>query len=596
MIQSLLSSEIKNETDVTLARKKAREIAAELKFGLQEQTRIATAVSELARNAYQYAKGGMVEFKVVKEGEKIKYVIVIKDKGPGIAALDQILDGSYVSPEGMGLGVAGAKKLMDEFLIETSAGTGTAITIKKIIPFRSQLLSATELKQIVSKIMALSSGDPVSELLKQNQEILLTVSELNDKKVELEGLNQELEDTNRGVVALYAELDEKAEFLQLANDTKTSFLSDLTHEFRSPLNSILSISQILLSEARAEKASEREKQVNFIIKASSGLSDLVNDLLDIAKIEAGKIKVRTSTFSVDEIFSSLRGLMKPQAGSGIHTELHFDAHHEILLHTDEAKVTQVLRNLISNALKFTPEGEVTVSVSKLPEERVCFSVKDSGIGIKQEDLKLIFDEFYQVENELQSQAKGTGLGLPLCKKLSKLLGGELTVESVVGFGSTFTVTIPLKYSGDHEATYQIEPQKLAVFKQPLRGPVAQRKKLLIIDDDESIRYGIIKSLQGLDIEIREAQDGEEGFTLAQSFFPNLIIVDLVMPNKNGFEFIKESMSKSVTRNIPIILHTSQDLEPIERQYLEQVTHAVVSKNPEDPSLLRDTVKTFLELP
>ncbi len=594
MIQSLLCTEIKSETDVVLARKKARELAALLKFDLQEQTRVATAVSELARNAYQYARGGLVEFKVSEESAVVKFVIVVKDKGPGITELARIQDGSYVSAEGMGIGLMGAKRLMDEFEIETGKNLGTTITMKKTVPHRKVPLSAKELGEITGRMIELSSSDPVRELQRQNQEILLTVNELSEKKRELEQLNRELEDTNRGVLALYAELDEKAEILQHASDSKTSFLSDMTHEFRSPLNSILSISQLLLADARAQGSAEREKQVNFIIKATRGLSDMVNDLLDIAKIEAGKIKVRPTTFTVDDVISSLRGLMKPLADAEHSVELVFEDHEPVDLNTDEAKVTQILRNLISNALKCTREGQVTVSTEKLGKDHICFSVKDTGIGIKEEDQKLIFEEFYQVENDLQNQAKGTGLGLPLCKKLAILLGGELTVESVPGKGSVFTMLIPKVYSGEHEVRYQAEAQATKKPEAP-KAMAPARKKLLVIDDDESVRYGVRSAVADLNIEVREARDGEEGFAIAQYFLPDLIVVDLVMPNKDGFEFIKESMSKPATRNIPVLLHTSKDLEPIERQYLEQVTHGVIGKN-EDPSKLRETIRSFLELP
>ena len=287
LIQSILRSEIRNETDIVWARKKARELASFLEFDSQDQTRIATAISEVTRNAFQYAKGGLVEYSIIGEDGSFSLKITVKDQGQGIPHLQEIENGTYISKHGMGVGLMGAKRLVDDFSIDTGQD-GTTVTLFKAIPGRRNVLKASEINELTNILMRGSESSPVDELQKQNREILNTIAELNEKKEELTRLNQELQDTNRGVVALYAELDEKAESLKIASEAKTSFLSNMTHEFRSPLNSILSIAGIIMKEAQAENAPERLKQVNFIIKAAKGLSDMVNDLLDIAKIEAGK--------------------------------------------------------------------------------------------------------------------------------------------------------------------------------------------------------------------------------------------------------------------------------------------------------------------
>lgn len=593
MTQSILKSIIYTENDVMLVRNQARAIALLLQFDQQDQIRIATAVSEIARNAFQYAKGGQVEFLVEENNKVIKYVVVIKDNGPGIDHLDKILIGTYVSPQGMGVGITGARRLMDEVEIQSTSTAGSSITLKKVIPNRTDLLSDSERTALYQNLLT-DPKTPLEELQRQNQEILLTVTALNEKKQELLRLNKELEDTNRGVVALYAELDEKAEILRLANESKTSFLADMTHEFRSPLNSILSISQILLSEAKKESAPEREKQVNFIVKAARGLSDLVNDLLDIAKIEAGKINVRPGSFPIGDLFSSLRGLMRP-LGTNENVELNIQDPESIILNTDEAKLTQILRNLIANSLKYTESGSIEVRARLVPNQRVCFSVRDSGIGIPTDDLEGIFEEFYQVENPLQQLSKGTGLGLPLSRRLAQLLGGTLRVESVHGQGSTFFLELPVTYTGLHVRDYQLPATKLdKVIPNSARPPMG-KKKVLIVDDDEGIRYSLRSMLQEFNVDVREGSDGVEGWNIAKVYLPDLIILDMAMPHRDGLDFIEDCLGQLSTRAIPIILHTSKELEPEERSYLEQVNIAILEKDGNSYDLLKQAIKNVLRI-
>lgn len=575
--QKIVQTSIKTETDVVSVRRKAREIAAGLGLDHQDQIRVATAVSEIARNAYEYAHGGTVYFRL-EEDQFIHFVIEIQDQGTGIEKIKEINLGTYISPQGMGLGISGAKRLMDQVIIETSK-SGTQVILKKIIPYKKNLLTTKELQALTDRIISLNI-DPLEDLHRQNQEIILAMEELKVKKDELQRINQELEDTNRGVVALYAELDEKAEFLRQANESKTSFLSDMTHEFRSPLNSIISLSQILMRGAKDDKDSEREKQVHFIIKAAKGLSDLVNDLLDIAKIEAGKLNVRTSQFALSEIVSSIRGLMKP-IGANEKVELTISEAPEINLQTDENKLLQILRNLISNALKYTREGEVRVSFEDLGDD-IEFRVKDTGIGIAKENLELIFEEFFQVEGKHQDKVKGTGLGLPLSRKLARLLGGTLWAESD-GRGSLFILRLPKIYQGPKVGDYQVQN-----FKQlpPTEG---SRRKILIVDDEESMRISIRNALKDLGLEIRDAEDGDTGLENMLYFQPDLVILDLNMPKMNGMEVIQKALEKPSTRSIPIVLHTSKHLEDEEREYFNQVTQGILVKDSESFAKIRDLV-------
>lgn len=589
MKQLLLKIEIRHETDIVHSRQVAREIARNLRMDPQEQIRLATAISEITRNIYQYAQQGVVQFLVEKKDE-VDLVIIASDKGPGIPRLKDILNGTYISPHGMGIGISGTRKLVDFMDIHTEPGKGTTVTLRKRLRGRLSLLSQEEINDLLDALIQ-KDPSPLNELQKQNQDILQAMSELNAKKEELAQLNQELENTNRGVVALYAELDEKAESLRVANETKTSFLADMTHEFRAPLNSILSISQLISSDAKSENNQELQKQMGFIMKAAQGLSDLVNDLLDISKIEAGKISVKASAFSVHDLFGAIRGLMKP-LNHNEQVQLIFQEDAPIHLISDEPKISQILRNLISNALKYTESGTVIVSAIEI-NDHVIFSVVDTGIGIPPEHLESIFEEFTQVDNPLQKKQRGTGLGLPLSKKLARLLSGTIEVDSVMSKGSAFSLKIPLTYKGPLVGAYHdLEEKKKQIRKSSSPKQISSNKKVLVIDDEESSRYAISRSLENLEIDYLEATNGVEGMERTRSFMPDLIILDLTMPQKDGFEFLQDCLSNKNTRNIPVIVHTSHEMEDEERDYLEQVCYLILEKK-SDKTELREAVKNKL---
>jgi signal transduction histidine kinase len=440
-----------NERDAVLVRQRSHQLAEFLAFDRHDQTRIAAAVSEIARNALNHAGGGIAEFFVEEQCAPQVLLIRISDQGPGIPMLQCILDGHYTSSTGMGMGILGAYRLMDQCDIQTS-GRGTTVTLKKLLPPDAPPLTMRRLTQFTDGLSPQAEHDLLKEMRHRNQELLQTLDELRTKQEELVRLNRELEDTNRGVIALYAELDEKAVHLRHADEMKSRFLSNMSHEFRVPIHTILSLAYLLLNRVDGDLTPEQEKQVSFIQKAAEDLAELVNDLLDLAKIEAGKMTVRPSTVDVATLFGALRGMLRPILLNEA-VDLVFDMPEALpLLFTDESKVAQILRNFISNALKFTERGKVRVSVKLVPEgDAVVFAVADTGIGIAQEDLHTIFEEFTQLENPLQRRMKGTGLGLPLCKKLAVLLGGHVAVHSELGVGSTFSVRLPIRYQLAYDA-------------------------------------------------------------------------------------------------------------------------------------------------
>ncbi|MFJ2480067.1 sensor histidine kinase [Pseudomonas sp. NPDC087598] len=260
---------------------------------------------------------------------------------------------------------------------------------------------------------------------------------------ETAALREELDETNQGVLALYAELDTQAEELRQASDLKSRFLSYMSHEFRTPLGSILSINSLLADELDGPLSPEQHKQVAFVSSAARELSDMVDDLLDLAKIEAGRITISPAWFDMFDLFSALRGMFRPIVDASA-VDLIFEEPVGLpRLYTDDKKLAQILRNFISNSLKFTTRGEVRVSARLEGADKVRFAVTDTGIGIAAELHGALFEDFSQVDSPLQKRLRGTGLGLSLCKRFAALLGGEVGMDSAPGVGSTFFVIIPL---------------------------------------------------------------------------------------------------------------------------------------------------------
>jgi signal transduction histidine kinase len=266
--------------------------------------------------------------------------------------------------------------------------------------------------------------------------------ELSRLRQEGEALRAELEETNQGVVALYAELDKQAEQLREASELKSRFLSYMSHEFRTPLGSILSIARLMSDEMDGPLTHEQRRQVGYIAGAARELSDMVDDLLDLAKIEAGRITISPAWFDMVDLFAALRGMFRPITET-TEADLIFEEPSGMpRLYTDDRKLSQILRNYISNALKFTPRGTVRVSAHIHGEDHVCFAVRDTGIGIPQDLQNDLFKDFSQLESSLQKRLRGTGLGLSLCKRYAELLGGHVGMESTPGEGSVFFVVLP----------------------------------------------------------------------------------------------------------------------------------------------------------
>jgi CheY-like chemotaxis protein/anti-sigma regulatory factor (Ser/Thr protein kinase) len=343
------------------------------------------------------------------------------------------------------------------------------------------------------------------------------------------------------------------------------------------LNSVLALSRLLLDRIDGELSPEQERQVGYIRRSAEGLLELVNDMLDLAKVEAGKVDVKPVRFSVNSLFGALRGALRPLLTTAS-VELVFEPAQNLpVLYSDEAKVAQILRNLISNALKFTESGEVRVTARlSEDEQRVIFAVRDTGIGISTEDHDRIFEEFSQVQTRLQKKVKGTGLGLPLSRSLAQLMGGSLRVESVPGQGSIFTLEIPASMG---------EPDRESLASQG-----SASKRVLLIDDDETFRY-VLRQIVGNEsrYEFMEADGGEEGLKLARENQPDVIILDLQMPAVDGFTVLQQLGADERTSAIPVVVSTSMTIDPALRARLPDQIR-LIAKN----AISRESVSSFLQ--
>ncbi|WP_426734081.1 ATP-binding protein [Myxococcus faecalis] len=392
----------------------------------------------------------------------------------------------------------------------------------------------------------------MSELSALHREAESQRRELKRRADELMRLNRELEESNRGVRSLHAALDEKAEGLHRAAEIKSRVVANVSHEFRTPLHSILGLSKVLLNPINGPLSSEQEKQVQFIRNSAESLFELVNDLLDLSKVEAGKTTLRHSRFVVHDLLSALRGMMKPMLPPGSPVDLRLvEPEAPLELETDETRLSQVLRNLVSNALKFTEAGHVTVSAAPGPRDTVVFTVKDTGIGIAPEDHERIFEEFTQLDSHLQRKVKGTGLGLPLARRLVELLGGTLTLQSAPGEGSTFTITLPRVH---------MEVSEMAGLSERSQHLDTSRAPVLVLEDDRQTLFLYEKYLARSGFQVLPVRSTDDARRVLQRVRPAAMVLDVMLEGETSWSFLAEMKNGEATRDIPILVVTVTDRE------------------------------------
>ena len=563
MTPALLDMGLRFEQDIVAARARIRRAAALLGFDPTDQARLGAAVSEIARNALQHGGGGRVMAEIVAGTEAPELAVLVEDHGPGMASPQQVLDASAG-------GLLAARRLLRDLEVTSSLGGGTRVRLRRRLP-RATMPAPARLREIVRELSQDALGDPYLELRRQNEELVRALQLAAQRQEELSNLNRELDDTNRGVLALYAELDARAESLRKANELRGRVLSQVSHEFRTPLNAIASLARLLDDEADGPLLPEQRIQVRHILRSGLELIDMVNDLLDLAKVDAGKLEARMLPFEVEALFGALRGMFRPLLPASGAVSLSFE--HDggpVTLTSDEAKVAQILRNLISNAIKFTERGEVRVRSTAGPGDTVVFSVRDTGIGIPAGDLRRIFEEFSQVDQPLQRRSQGTGLGLPLSQKLAALLGGRIEVESSAGMGSTFRLVLPVQPA-------QAEPAEEA------SGPT-----ILVVDDEEEGRAAVRRILSGIPAHILEAGSVSEALRTVQEHRPDVVVLDLGLPDAGGEEVLSALRADPHTRDLLVLVFTSKQMRSADRARLAGA-NGIFAKGNEGADQLRRTL-------
>jgi CheY-like chemotaxis protein/two-component sensor histidine kinase len=321
---------------------------------------------------------------------------------------------------------------------------------------------------------------------------------------------------------------------------------------------------------------EQERQISYIRDAAQQLADIVNDLLDLAKVESGKTEVHLAPVHINQFLGATRALMRPLVTDEAVALVFEEAAPHLVIETDESKLGQILRNLVSNALKFTEVGEVRVSAEVSHSgDAIVFTVKDTGIGIHPKDQERVFQEFSQVANPIQKQVKGTGLGLSLSRRLAVLLGGALTMESAVGKGSTFRLSLPYR-----------PPPGMIVAAANVGSGAKSRKGILIVDDEEPSRYLAHQLFRGSRYYLIDS-DGLDAAERARFENPALIVLDLSMPGRSGFDVLDELKADERTAHIPVVIHTSKILSDADYGRLAGRQIAVLPKGPSGrlPALL-----------
>ncbi|MGX6601601.1 sensor histidine kinase [Micromonosporaceae bacterium Da 78-11] len=431
------------EQDIFVARQLGRETARVVGFDVQDQTRLATALSEVARVVLAAGGDAEVAFTVQPNGVPVLQVVV-ENSMPGGAA--------RLAPQLTQVG-----RLVDT--MEVGDGdNGTVVHMARRLPTNAPRLTPERMDDIRTGLAGHVPGSPLDELAVQNQQLIVALDEVRAQRDDLARLNteleetnrgvmalyhqlsDELEETNRGVVALYAELDEKSVQLRAASEAKSRFLANVSHELRAPVTAIIGLGRLLTDSSSDQLTADQTRQVELIRGSASDLLSLVNDLLDLAKAEAGRLEPNWTEVDLRAVFGQLRGTLRPLA-TRPEVDFVIDEPAVSSVRSDEVLLARVLRNLLINALKFTAAGSVRLSVREVDDD-VEFTVVDTGTGIPPELHERIFEEFYQVPGSQALSGKGTGLGLPYARRLVGLLGGGLRVTSGPGRGSTFTVRLP----------------------------------------------------------------------------------------------------------------------------------------------------------
>jgi len=399
-------------------------------------------------------------------------------------------------------------------------------------------------------IEMMSSSIDISERKKAEKKILEINQELQAQAENLQSQTEELQQQSEELQEQNVELEAQRQQVEEANRLKSEFLSNMSHELRTPLNSVMALSRVLMMQAKEKLSDEEWNYLEIIERNGKNLLSLINDILDLSKIEAGKMDISPRPFSIASTIDTIMERLEPVAeekGIRLHLETPDDLPQ---IESDEARVHQMLQNLVGNAVKFTEQGEVTVS-ARYDADNIYIDIADTGIGIAEKDLPYIFAEFRQVDGTTARQYEGAGLGLAISYKGAKMLSGDLSVESTLGKGSTFSLTLPIKWQG-------MAPVSESVAFRPPAAVEPARKTILVVDDKPHALTMISNYLSQEGYNVITATSGNEALRLAREHRPFAITLDIIMPDMDGWEVLQELKKRPETADIPVIIVSVSD--------------------------------------
>lgn len=452
------------------------------------------------------------------------------------------------------------------------------------------------------------------ELEEQSRALEESQTLLEGQKAELEQINEKLVDQaatldqkNNALNVVQMELETRARELQRASKYKSEFLANMSHELRTPLNSSMILAKLLAENAKGNLNEEQIQFAKSIYSAGNDLLDLINDILDISKVEAGKLELAPEDVSLQRIADSLQMTFKPLAEQ---KQLEFVCQlNEAIpktIHTDQQRLEQILKNLLSNALKFTDTGRIKLSISDGGDKTLIFSVTDSGIGIAADQQQIIFEAFQQADGSISRRYGGTGLGLSISRDLAKLLGGSISVTSEPGKGSTFSLhlpytladgTVPAKAIPVAIAPVTSTPAPVVNLETPVEFPddrhndLSQSRKVLVIEDDVDFANILYALAHELKYQCLVATTAAEGMSIASEFIPDAILLDIGLPDVSGMNVLQKLKSNPLTRHIPVHIVSASDrteaalqlgavgyvVKPTTRERLQDVFEKLESK-------------------
>ncbi|CRM48466.1 response regulator [Pseudomonas sp. 58 R 3] len=414
-----------------------------------------------------------------------------------------------------------------------------------------------------------------AELEQTNEQLAEQTQILSDQRDAMDRKNVELNQAQ-------LELEDRADELQRSSKYKSEFLANMSHELRTPLNSSLILAKLLAENPQENLSAEQVKFAESIYSAGNDLLNLINDILDISKVEAGKLEMRPENSSVARLVDGLRGMFEPLAADrklGFQVDIQADA--PPMLFTDRQRLEQILKNLLSNAVKFTEQGDVSLSVSGAPGEGVAFTVRDSGIGIALDQQESIFEAFRQADGTTNRRYGGTGLGLSISRDLASLLGGYISVTSEPGKGSVFTLVLPEHYVEREEGAAPIEaprqvvaapaPKPMAISPLPVadakqiprfaddrdKAPFATRC-ILVVEDEPNFARILFDLAHELGYHCLVAHGADEGYSLAEEYIPDAILLDMRLPDHSGLTVLQRLKEHANTRHIPVHVISVED--------------------------------------